>query len=322
MTTRRFSIRHLLTALAIVGMLLQHAAASATVVGDGTAESCSQSAMMAAVNAGGRVTFNCGSSPLTIPAVASIDVRRHTMIDGGGLITIQPLGTGPTPVLFNPVRGALLVLKNLSISDGNRWIVNLAYGAHVTMRNCTIEANGGGPALFNWYGRLDIQNSRFIDNVGGITDKGGVISNFGRLRITDSIFTNNSNARIAIGGAIFNYGAAVIRRSTFEGNIIDTPVVPATNANGGAINNQGVMRIYDSEFTSNHTVWDGGAIANGGKLKIVRSVFTGNTADHGGDTIANLGSGGGQLVTNDYYCPQVHEFCPLQIIDSPTATVN
>src|SRR5437868_4462376 len=41
-----------------------------TVIGNGTASSCTFAALNAAVTAGGVITFNCGASPVTIPITA------------------------------------------------------------------------------------------------------------------------------------------------------------------------------------------------------------------------------------------------------------
>src|SRR5450432_1916947 len=46
-----------------------------TVVGDGTAASCTGDKVVAAVHAGGVVTFNCGTDPIVIP-VPEIDIMN------------------------------------------------------------------------------------------------------------------------------------------------------------------------------------------------------------------------------------------------------
>ena len=74
-----------------------------TVVGTGTADSCTAAAV-AAVAGGGGVTFNCGSAPVTI-VVPEIDIindggikgDRSVTIDGGELITLS--GGGRNRVL-------------------------------------------------------------------------------------------------------------------------------------------------------------------------------------------------------------------------------
>src|SRR5205814_10083638 len=62
-----------------------------TVVGAGTAASCTFAALDAAVMKGGVVTFACGPAPLTIPVTATMTLPTgtDTVIDGGNLITLD-----------------------------------------------------------------------------------------------------------------------------------------------------------------------------------------------------------------------------------------
>ena len=64
-----------------------------TVVGDGTAASCTSAAFVAAVAKGGVVTFNCGPDPLTIAMSATATIFNDTgpriVIDGGNKITLD-----------------------------------------------------------------------------------------------------------------------------------------------------------------------------------------------------------------------------------------
>src|SRR5580692_7880202 len=75
-----------------------------TVVGTGTAASCTGDAVVAAVHAGGIVTFNCGPEPVTIP-VPEILIYNDggptkdgsVTLDGGGKITLS--GGGKNRIL-------------------------------------------------------------------------------------------------------------------------------------------------------------------------------------------------------------------------------
>ena len=72
-------------------------------------------------------------------------------------------------------------------------------------------------------------------------------------------------------------GTIVVRRTTFTGN--------AANSDGPAIHNSGdgVIGIYDSDFTDNVTEATGGAVYSaGGTLTIEDSEFAGNRAHDGG----------------------------------------
>src|SRR6185369_14177147 len=72
-----------------------------TVVGTGTAASCTADAFIAAVQKGGVITFDCGSDPTTIklsaPAIVFNDTGPKVVIDGGGKITLS--GGGSSRIL-------------------------------------------------------------------------------------------------------------------------------------------------------------------------------------------------------------------------------
>src|SRR5271170_4573863 len=68
-----------------------------TVVGTGTAASCTEAALAAAITKGGVVTFNCGASPVTLTVTAQQNVMVDTVIDGGGTVTLS--GGGTTRIL-------------------------------------------------------------------------------------------------------------------------------------------------------------------------------------------------------------------------------
>src|SRR5262245_4419216 len=62
---------------------------AAGVVGTGSAASCTEAALDAALAGGGLVTFNCGPVPVTITITISKTIASNTTIDGGSLITIS-----------------------------------------------------------------------------------------------------------------------------------------------------------------------------------------------------------------------------------------
>src|SRR6476660_5137778 len=73
-----------------------------TVVGTGTASSCTADAFVAAVAKGGVITFSCGSDPTTIqlstPGIVFNDKGPKVVIDGGGKITLS--GGGSSRILY------------------------------------------------------------------------------------------------------------------------------------------------------------------------------------------------------------------------------
>src|SRR5690242_57485 len=87
--SRACGISALAVALLVTGMV--SAAWPAGVVGTGTAASCTDAALNAALTGGGVVTFNCGG-PATInisTGTGSKTIAADTTIDGGGVITIS-----------------------------------------------------------------------------------------------------------------------------------------------------------------------------------------------------------------------------------------
>src|SRR5204862_4656620 len=72
------------------------------VIGTGTAASCTSAAVVAAVAAGGVITFNCGPAPVTITLTATAKVRNangpRIVLDGGGTVTLS--GGGQRRILY------------------------------------------------------------------------------------------------------------------------------------------------------------------------------------------------------------------------------
>jgi len=138
------------------------------VIGDGSAASCTSDAVVAAVNAGGLITFACGPAPVTITMKATAKVRNavsggKVVLDGGGKVTLS--GEGKRRILYmntcdkaqgwttdhcNDQETPQLTVQNLTFADGN------ATGDKT-------EGGGGGAILVRG-GRFRVVNSRFVRN--------------------------------------------------------------------------------------------------------------------------------------------------------------
>jgi hypothetical protein len=59
------------------------------VVGTGTAGSCTEAALDAALAGGGMVTFDWGAQPVTIVLTQQKTISSDTTVDGGGLVTLD-----------------------------------------------------------------------------------------------------------------------------------------------------------------------------------------------------------------------------------------
>lgn len=278
-----------------------------TVVGTGTAASCTSAAFVAAVAKGGIITFNCGSEPLTINTTETAKIfnkvnnvnNERVVIDGGGLVTLDGgkdhrilyQNTCDETLIWASERCDLqdfpkLVVQNIHFQNG------LGMSSEVTGGN---ELNGGG-ALFVGGGTFKAYNVKFTGNAE--THVAGEL------------------AQDLAGGAIYNWnlkGTTYFVNCAFEGN---------TATNGGAIGEQFVSTvIINSTFANNKATGTGmnparqgttggglgGAIYNDGNdysLTICGTTFTNNTANE-------LGSGSIFQVVNNLKGDLNLDYCTL-----------
>jgi hypothetical protein len=290
----------LLVGLLVLPVVLVSSAAAGGAVGTGTPASCTEAALNAALAAGGSVTFNCGTSPVTITVTSQKTIAVDTNIDGGGLITLSGGLTTGVFVVNSPT-GATLTLGNLIIANGYSGFGAIySDGSTLTVTNSTFSGNGSGGAIFNYGGTVTVTNSTFSGN--GSFGNGGAIGNTGALTVTNSTFSSNSVA--GGGGALYNDGGTLtVTNSTFSGN--------SAGRAGGAIANTGTLTVTNSTFSSNGAAGNstfsgsGGAIYNSGStLTVTNSTFSGNSAGNAGN--ANYGgalynSGSTLTVTNSTF---------------------
>jgi hypothetical protein len=199
-----------------------------TVVGTGTATSCTFAQLQAAATRGGIITFDCGDNPVTILVTATLNLptNKNTVIDGGRRITLD--GGGAVQILsFNSANFQAndngLTLQHIALTNGKK---TPAQAIPVAPAPCSQGWDDGqGGALY-------------------MRD--------GNLTVVDSIFTNNQAAPLGPdtgGGAIYVLGSksgAWIVNSTFDGN---------SASNAGAVGGLFTeLNIYNSLFTNNHAV--------------------------------------------------------------------
>lgn len=286
-------------------------APTTTVVGAGTAASCSEAALTKALARGGVIRFNCGG-PATI-AITSQKVLRtdvNTTIDGEGLITLD--GGGKTRLFyysspdFQKTR-TQVTLQNLILQNGKSTGTAIPPAPAPCSQGTTTD--GGGAAIFLRDGILHIWNSTFRNNTGpalGPDVAGGAVYTLGSLETTIVGSTFESN-RAANGGAV---GALFGNLSIFDSHFGSNQATGnganwvaneckvyggevGSGGNGGAVYLDGgenyAMTVCGSTFTSNVS----GKGALGGALfrvadaamqttTIDRSSFSENSADKGG----------------------------------------
>jgi hypothetical protein len=271
-------------------------------IGDGTASSCTSSAVVHAVAAGGIIRFNCGSQPVTIvmTATAKVPKTRHLVVlDGRGLVTLS--GGGKRRILYSDTCAGKwstddcvnqpyprIVVQNITFEDGFN-------GAH----QATCTANK--PRC--WYGGVD----------GG----GAIYAEGGQFKAVNSRFVGNQCYRYGPdlgGGAIralaqYRNRPVYITRDTFTGGRC---------SNGAALSSISVQwRVYNSLFINNKAIgWganpaasgtpgggSGGAIYNDGtdyNTLIAGTVMRDNRAREGGGAIFYVVDSGWGKLTLDY----------------------
>ena len=198
----------------------------AATVGDGSAASCTEAALRAAVEANGVVKFNCGPAPATIAISRTIDVpsARDTVIDGENRVTLDGGGNA-----------RIFSLVQLNYRTNTRGLTL----QHITLRNG--RAPGGG------YVAPDPAHPGCA--YGYATGSGAAIEvRDARLHVIDVRFQGNAAASPGPdvgGGAVYALGSldVTIVGSQFLGN---------SGSNAGAVGTeQSNLRLYNSEFTGN-----------------------------------------------------------------------
>ena len=282
---------------------LEDVSSPTTVVGMGTAESCTADAFIEAVAAGGVITFDCGPDPVTItldrPAKIRNDTGPRIVIDGGGLVTLS--GGGRTRILYMNTCDEAQVWTTSHCNDQDH--------PQLTVQNLTFvdgdsrgetEYDGGG-AIWVRGGRFKVINSRFFNNV--CADVGPDVGGAG-IRVFDQfedrpVYVVNStfggadgfgNA-CSNGGGISSIGVSwtilnsVLSHNRAIGNG-GNPMRDGTpgGGSGGAIYNDGntmTLSICGSRIQHNEVTTHGSAIFfvsndHSGDIRIDRSTITDN----------------------------------------------
>lgn len=270
------------------------------VVGAGSAASCTSAKVVAAVAAGGVITFDCGAKPVTITLSQTAKIRnasRRVVLDGGGLVTLSGAGRR---ILYmdtcDPAQGwttshcqdqdtPQLTVQNLGFANGNS--IGQSFDG------------GGGGAIFDRGGRISVYNSTFLSNRCDASgpDLGGaavrVLSQSQSLpvRVVNSAFTGGSCSN---GSALSSIGVSwIISGSRFTDNSATgrgaNPAQKGTpgGGSGGAIYTDGnyyTVSITDTVITGNHANAGGGAIFfvsndHTGTLRIDNSTLRHNPND-------------------------------------------
>ena len=277
-----FKLLYKLFILALLILTVPHVGHASGIVGNGSARSCTDAALTAALTGGGSVTFDCGSSPKTILLSGEKSISTDTVLDGGNLIT---LSGGNSIRIFSVKPNVHFTVANLTLANG--YSTGQGGAIHGGMFQNTV---------------LTINHCNFINNVSsqiGQFGGGAIYSGAGWLTVDKSSFTGN---KASIGGAIrILHSNLTVTASTFIGN----KALDSNLGNGGAIHvdgakyDNGQVSIRDSVFKANSATSYGGAlfnsIYNNNATAITNSVFSGNSVGGG----SGNGQGGAIWSTGD-----------------------
>jgi len=273
------------------------------VIGSGTPASCTSAAVVAAVAAGGVITFNCGSAPVTIQMTATAQIFNNaastTVIDGGGLITLSGMRqrrilymntcdknlVWTTPHCQNQEYPQLTV-QNLTFTDGNA-------------SNETVPEGG---AIYERGGRIKVVNSRFFRNVcastGPDTAGGAIYSTSQYLGLPVYVVHSTFGGDSSLSNVCSNGGAlgsievswTVINSQLTYNQAVGNGGNPAASGtpgggSGGAIYNDGAtmtLTIDGSQLSGNKVNAYGSAVFfvsnnHTGNIAITDSTITGNS---------------------------------------------
>ncbi len=252
------------------------------VIGNGTPAGCTSAAIVAAVAAGGVITFDCGPDPVTIVMTQTakvVNTSRVVVLDGGGKVTLS--GAGQHRILYMNTCDPAQIWTTPQCQNQDHPNLTLQ-GLHFTQGDSTGETYEGG---------------------GG----GAVFVRGGRVKVIDSVFTANrcDPAGPDVGGAALRVLSqyeglpVIVSRTTFGGGPADANVC----SNGAGVSSIGVSwQIYNSVFAGNQAIGvganpqrpgtpgggSGGAIYLDGNrftLDLVGSVVRDNLANEGGGAI-------------------------------------
>lgn len=284
--------------------------ATPKVVGTGTAGSCTSAALQSALFGGGHVTFNCGSSPVTITVSSTLYLcNTHNcahpwqggtsvnslVVDGGGLVTLS--GGGNRGIFYANTceeefgwRDAscqndttpVVVFQNIAFSGGNATSIQTGWEGP--------GGGGGGGAIAMRGGQLKVYNSHFSGNrcVTAHSDAGG-----GAIRLTGQEATSyvvnstiESNQCANGGGVSVLHAPLTVLNSVISGNTATgTGASSGNGGNGGAVYSDGTWKevLIDGSILSGNVAPEGGPgvfyVSNdrAGHLSIRNSQIINNT---------------------------------------------
>ncbi len=233
----------------------------ATTVGTGTAASCTEDLLAAAVAKAGVIVFSCGVATTTIHLTKSLNLRTDvdTVIDGKNLITLDG-GDAVSILRFDHnnyrANNTKLTLQHLTLAHGK--IAGTKPYASAPAPCSQGFYDGYGGALLMHDGVLLVVDVTFLDNNAehlGPDVGGGAISLQGNKKVTilGSVFKGNKGSN---GGAIESLNSELdVYNTTFD----------TSEARGNGANSDDAAKCSVVATNGQHQVGSGG---NGGAVAI------------------------------------------------------
>jgi len=254
------------------------------VIGNGRPASCTSAAVVRAVAAGGIITFDCGSKPVTIVMTSTATVvktRPLVVLDGGGLITLS--GGGKRRILFSDtcaVRWSTsncvdqaypqIVVQNITFEDGADGMPQATCTDNKP--ECWYGGVDGGGAIYVEGGQFKAVNSRFVNNrcyAEGPDLGGGAIRALAQYRNRPVFITNVTfrGGRCSNGGAL---GSIEVQWDIRNSVFIDNQAIgwganpPSSVTPGGGSGGAVYVDGKDDNVLIAGTVMDGNRAREGG----------------------------------------------------------
>ncbi len=288
-----------------------------TVVGTGTAASCTFDALNAAVTKGGIVTFDCGTAPVTIPVTATLlpPVSKGSepfidiVIDGGNTVTLD--GQGAVRILswvHNTWRANMdtLTLQRIRIVNGKttptQKIPACPPSGSISNTACSTGYDDGqGGALYMQDGTLRGDRQHLREKPGGPARPRHRRGRHLHLRLrrpgvhrAAAPFSTIRRATRAPSGC--SAAGAFIFDSLFEGNSAVGTGANNNDATQCTCNNGGDAEPDRIGGNGGSIYYDGNAL----DVTICGTEIKGNTANEFGPAVFMTNDGrGGHLVIDD-----------------------
>ncbi|MFE3661016.1 hypothetical protein [Streptomyces sp. NPDC059165] len=236
----------------------------------------------------------------TIARAANADQFRIFQVGAGGDLKLRHLTLTRGKAAANEDGGAINVtpagrldldcvtLHNNTVDNTGSDDAGAIYNEGITnVRNSTLSGNSGyyGGAIYNYYGKLEVETSKFTNNKAYYYG-GGITNEYGTTTVRKSLFSYNYAEDY--GGAVYQYqGLTDIEKSAFKYN--------NSAEYGGAIyQDDGSLHVRKSTVAYNTGYYTGGLYLDDDETVIEDSKIYGNTslADDGGGIYTNYAQGG------------------------------